>query len=436
MRRPAAGVLARADGGDAPPGRLGEDVRPAARAGLGRRGARALPADGHRRRAGCLLAAHGRLPGSEPPRIRAGRRRPPRRLPHLHQHARHRDRRAPRPGAARPHRPRRHRGRRRRQRRRHVRRRDRPARRRPHPRDPVRARVPDHAAAGPAAGRPPAHDARPRPPDLLPRGGRRAGDGRLRAQLRAVVPARRPGCDPARLQRPPARGGLGSLRGDRGQRAQAGPGDGGRPRDAADQRPGGLHARRRVLSRGDRRARALRRRGLLRARTGGRRRRRPGAGRVDPRGRALARPVADGHPALRRALPLAALRPGSRPRGLRELLRHQVPRTTSARPAARCARRRPTRGTSSTAPRSARSPAGSGSTGTRPTPPRATRRCVRAAGRAGTGRPRSAPSTGPAARRSRCSTRPRSPSSRSPGRARGSSWSACAPTASRARSGR
>ena len=49
------------------------------------------------------------------------------------------------------------------------------------------------------------------------------------------------------------------------------------------------------------------------------------------------------------------------------------------------------------------------------TPRRGTRRCGRAAGRASTGRRRSAPSTAPPARRSRSSTRPPSPSSRSRG---------------------
>ena len=51
VRRPAAGLHARARGGAAPPGRLGADVRAAARADLGRRGAGALPADVDRRRA-------------------------------------------------------------------------------------------------------------------------------------------------------------------------------------------------------------------------------------------------------------------------------------------------------------------------------------------------------------------------------------------------
>ena len=49
--------------------------------------------------------------------------------------------------------------------------------------------------AGTAAGEraPPPHPARPRPPRLLPRGRRRAGDGRLRAPERTGLPARRAG---------------------------------------------------------------------------------------------------------------------------------------------------------------------------------------------------------------------------------------------------
>ena len=53
------------------------------------------------------------------------------------------------------------------------------------------------------------------------------------------------------------------------------------------------------------------------------------------------------------------------PRDLRDLLRHPLSRTTSARPGGRCGCRAPTPGTASTARPSARSPAGSGSTGTR-----------------------------------------------------------------------
>ena len=80
-------------------------------------------------------------------------------------------------------------------------------------------------------------------------------------------------------------------------------------------------------------------------------------------------------------------------RGLRDLLRHPLPRPRAPGrpPAAGLAA--PTPGTATTARRSARSRAGSASTGTSPTRRRATRRCARAAGRASTGRRRSAPST-------------------------------------------
>ena len=57
--------------------------------------------------------------------------------------------------------------------------------------------------------------------------------------------------------------------------------------------------------------------------------------------RAGARPVADGRPPLRRALPLAALHARARARGLRDLLRHQVPEPRApGRPAAAASRRR------------------------------------------------------------------------------------------------
>ena len=96
--------------------------------------------------------------------------------------------------------------------------------------------------------------------------------GRLRAPPGPVGPRRHP----ARLQRPAAPGGLGALRGaddERGRaRARAG---GGRGREAR-QRPGGVHAGRRVHPRRVRRPRLLGRRRLLRARP--RRRGRHGAG--------------------------------------------------------------------------------------------------------------------------------------------------------------
>ena len=400
---------------------------------------RAVPADGHRRRDRRLVAADRRLPRPEPAHLRARRRRAPRRLPDPHAHARDRDRRratarcaACAPSAATSSarssstraactRPR--------------------SAGSPGVRVPVVPMAHEYLVTQPFRERDGAHaadHARPGPPRLLPRGGRRAGDGRLRAPQRAVgARGRRPRArrDPARLQRPPARGGLGPLRGDRRQRAAARAGDGGRARHAADQRARGVHARRRVLPRRDRGARAVRGRRLLRARARRRGRRRQGDGGVDRRRRAAAGPVADGHPALRRPLPLAPLHARARPRGLRDLLRHQVPQPRARRgpAAARVAGLR----VASRARRRVRREVGLGARELvrRQRGRRATRRCARAAGPAGTGRRRSAPSTAPAARRRRCSTRRRSRRSRSAAPARPSCSSACATTASPARSG-
>ena len=113
----------------------------------------------------------------------------------------------------------------------------------------------------------------------------------------------------------------------------------------AHQRPRGVHARQRVLPRRDRGARPVRRRRLLRARPRRRGRRRQGDGRVDRRRRAVARPLAHGHPPLRRALPLAALHARARPaRSTRPTTTSSTP-TTSGRPGGRCGCRPPTRGT-------------------------------------------------------------------------------------------
>ena len=90
---------------------------------------------------------------------------------------------------------------------------------------------------------------------------------------------------------------------DHGRRDPPGPRDRRRRRDPDDQRPRGVHARQRVHPRRERRARAVRRRRLLRPRHRGRRRHRPPGGGVDRRRRARARPVEDGHPPLRRAVP-------------------------------------------------------------------------------------------------------------------------------------
>ncbi len=89
----------------------------------------------------------------------------------------------------------------------------------------------------------PADHARPGPPRLLPRGGGRAGGRRLRARPGPVV-RRRP--HPLHLQQHAAATGLGSLLAPHGGRhhARAVPRRG--RGDAADQRPGGLHARWRV----------------------------------------------------------------------------------------------------------------------------------------------------------------------------------------------
>ena len=92
VRRHPACVERGAHGGAAPPGGLGEDVRPAARADLGRRGARALPAHvdggGARRR----LAPDRRLPRPVPAHLRARRARPRGRCRDPHEHARDRHR--------------------------------------------------------------------------------------------------------------------------------------------------------------------------------------------------------------------------------------------------------------------------------------------------------------------------------------------------------
>ena len=89
--------------------------------------------------------------------------------------------------------------------------------------------------------------------DLLPRGGRRAGDGRLRARLGAVVAATRGGLDAIP---PDFNGRLLEEDWDRFEEIvvnsrKRGAGDGGRHGHPAHQRAGGVHARRRVLPRRD-----------------------------------------------------------------------------------------------------------------------------------------------------------------------------------------
>ena len=104
------------------------------------------------------------------------------------------------------------------------------------------------------------------------------------------------------------------------------------------------------------------------------------------RRRARVRPVEDGHPPVRRAVPVAALRPRAGRRGLLDVLRHPLSGRGAAggTPAAR--RRRRTRDSSTSGRSSARSRAGSGRTGSRRTRIRRSRGSVPADGPASTGR--------------------------------------------------
>ena len=204
-----------------------------------------------------------------------------------------------------------------------------------------------------------------------------------------------------------------------------------------DQRPGGVHARRRVHPRPVRRPRLLGRRRLLRARA--RRGGRHGAARrrVDRRRHAVARRLAHGLAPVRRGVPLARVHARAHARGLRDLLRREVPGPRARRPGGRSASP-PAYARLLRARRRVRREVGLGARELVRAQRRATAtsRSGRAAGRASTGHPRSAPSTGPAARRRRSSTSRRSRSSTSRARAPPRSSSACARTASRGRSGR
>ena len=187
-----------------------------------------------------------------------------------------------------------------------------------------------------------------------------------------------------------------------------------------------------------RRARLLGGGRLLRARAGRRRRHGLADGRVDRRRRAQPRPLAHGHPPLRRPVPQPGLHAGPRHRGVRDLLRHQVPQPRAPGRAAAAAPAGLRAAAPSSAPPSARSRAGSGPTGSSRTP--AARRRVaaaRAAGRASTGRPPSTPRR--PATRERAGLFDESSFAKfevhGPGRARAAS-SACARTTSTARSAR
>ena len=133
-----------AHGGAAAPGRLGEELRAAGRDHLGGRGAGAVPADEHRRRAGRGLPPAGWLPRSQPADIRAGRRRPPAGRRHRAAHPRRGDHPQGRPRARGRHGQGHDPHRRRDQCRRHVRAADRADGGRRRPDHPLRARVPGH----------------------------------------------------------------------------------------------------------------------------------------------------------------------------------------------------------------------------------------------------------------------------------------------------
>ena len=205
----------------------------------------------------------------------------------------------------------------------------------------------------------------------------------------------------------------------------------------AHQRPGGVHARRRVHPRpvatcaGFWVAAGFCAHGLAgRGRHGQARRR------VDRRGHAVARRVAHGLAPLRRRVPLARVHARAHEGDLRDVLRREVPGPRARGRAAAAGLAGQRAGSASSAPPSGRSRAGSARTGSSRTRRRATSRSGRAAGRGSCGRRRSAPSTARAASRRRCSTSRRSRSSRSSARAPPTSSRASAPTASPARSGR
>ena len=111
-----------------------------------------------------------------------------------------------------------------------------------------------------------------------------------------------------------------------GNSAAPDPGHGGRQGHPPDQWPGGVHARQRVLPRRDGGPRIVRGRRLLRPRPGRRRRDGQAGRRVDPRRRARERCVGDGHPPVRAAIPLPRLHAEASQGGVRDLLRHPLPR--------------------------------------------------------------------------------------------------------------
>ena len=213
----------------------------------------------------------------------------------------------------------------RRRRRRHVRAGGRAPRRRRSADRSVRPSVPDHGAVRPAA-RAAADAARPRQPRLLPHRGRRARDGRLRAQARAVG-ARR---DPRRLRGEAPAGGVGPDAGAVRERDHARSRDGDRRGEDVLQRARGVHARRGLPARRDGCGRLLGGGGRLRARSRRRRRDREDHERMDRRRATRVGRVAARHPPLRAPVPEPAVHARALVRGALAVLRHQVSRRGEA----------------------------------------------------------------------------------------------------------
>ena len=445
-RLAAARLDAGAVRGAPAPGGLGEDVRPAARADLGGRGPRPVPADVDRRRARRGLAARPTAGstrraghGARGRRARAWRDDPD-------AHPRRRDRRRARAG--------------------HRRRASsygRRARRRSRPRSsstPAGCSRP-RSAGSPASPsrssrwptstcfteadrrRPPGPAAAPRPGQPRATSARRSAGcawaatsaTRCRGRSTASRPTSTTGCS--------SRTGRGSSEIMAGA-DPAGPRDRRRRRHPDDQRPRGVHAR--TTSSSSARARSAGffvaagfcAHGIAGAGGIGRQ-----VASLDRRRRAGARPVEDGHPPLRAGQYRSRARTRSPGRIENYATYYDIHYPNEERRAGRPLRVSPAYerlgGARGVVRREGRR--GSGRTGSsrtrtarawrrRPT----SRRSGRAAGRASTGARRSAPRRWRRGRRPACSTRRRSRRSRSSVRARRRSSSGCAPTTSTGRS--
>ena len=397
-RLASARLVRGADGGASPPGRLGEDIRPSARAGLRRRGAAAVPADVDRRRARRRVPADRRLHRPVPADAsRSPKARGARGAEIAHQHARDRDRRRARAR----HRRRDRQGRRSRQRSSSTRAGCSPPSSGGSPASTVPVIPMAHEylvtrPSGPAARH--ADDARPLAARLLPRRVRRARHGRLRARPGAVG---RSTASPRDFNGRLLAEDWAALRGADRERDRPRAGARRRRGRPADQRAGGVHAGRRVHPRArptcaasgsppaSARTASPARAGWASSSPSGSSR----ARRASTSGRwtraASAADYADREYTLARTVEVYSTY-------------YDVKYPGHERQAGRPLRTSPTyrRLPRAAAPRSARSPAGSGRTGSSRTQ-RAGDECAAAArlGRDGSGRRRSAPSTGAAARR-------------------------------------